>query len=139
MIDPVVSGAEHGRLKDLSLAVFKNGSLLPVAVAFDRLAPTDGSVAAVPAVGVGLAGRLTANRIVESLERLSRIGAAVELPHPGAPAPRVFERRPSPFWAFMDAYCFAETGEASPGDITENAGASTRGRASSGSPADATQ
>lgn len=137
-MDPVVSDAEHARLEDLSLAVFKNGSLFPVAIVFDRLAPTDGSLVAVPAVGVGLAGRLTANRVVESLVRLTRIGATVELPHSGAPAPRVFERRPSPFWAFVDAYSFIVAGEDSAGHVTES-GESVRARASSAPSAEAAQ
>jgi hypothetical protein len=108
MLDPVISATEHDRLKTLSLAVFKNGSVFPVAVAFTRLVDGDGSATSVPTVAMGLGGRLHANRILDSLQRLETIGAVAELPHPGPPIPRKFERRPSVFWSFVQEYCFED-------------------------------
>jgi hypothetical protein len=52
-------------------------------------------------IAVGLGGRLAANLVLKALDRLCLIGALQELPHPGRPHPRIFERLPSPYWSLV--------------------------------------
>lgn len=52
-------------------------------------------------VGVGLSGKVAPNILLNALDRLCAIGALRELPYPGRPHPRIFERQQSPYWDFV--------------------------------------
>ena len=56
-----------------------------------------------PDLVVVLSGRTPANRALQALERLCTFGAMYEHPYTGRPAPRRFELRLSPYWAFARA------------------------------------
>jgi hypothetical protein len=73
-----------------------NRNLLPVAIAVTEL---DREITTAPEVAVELGGRIAPNRVLDALHRLASIGALAELPYPGRPRPRMFERRPSAYWA----------------------------------------
>jgi hypothetical protein len=56
-----------------------------------------------PEVVRALGGRLQSGEVLVAMSRLVRFQALQELPHPGAPRPRIFEIEGShPYWAFLD-------------------------------------
>lgn len=82
-----------------SEALFNNKHLLPVAA---WVVGCKAETIKAREVGVGLAGRVPDNKILEILERLRNAEVMHELPHLGPPHPRIFERRPGAFWRFAE-------------------------------------
>jgi hypothetical protein len=54
----------------------------------------------------GLGGRADRQRVIEALERLVEVGAAIELPRDDRQknSPRYFERAENPYWSFVAEY-----------------------------------
>lgn len=102
------SDARYERLAERSHALHYNKHVLPVAT---WIAEASVETIKAPEVGLGLGGRSPANRVMEALERLCAIGALQELPYPGPPQARIFERRSTAYWHFVLA--FAEEVESS--------------------------
>lgn len=92
---------DFDRLQRLSVELAGNNVLLPVAAA---LAGLPDAPATTPRVVEALDGRLPPNRVTEALQRLDRLGVVRELPYPGRPHPRLFERVQGPFWTFVRAW-----------------------------------
>ena len=98
MLDPASS--EFDYLIEKSRTVHGHRYILPVAVWIFESGKTD--VTAADAM-VGLGGRADRPRIIESLARLTAIGALRELPRVGQRnAPRYFERVEDPYWAYIE-------------------------------------
>lgn len=78
-----------------STVLHGNRSVLPVAGWI-----LDSGVEAVSASDVyrGLSGAIPPNKALEALARLGEIGALAELPYPGRPHARMFQRRASAYW-----------------------------------------
>lgn len=89
----------YARVQRLSSELVGNNVLLPVAAAI--VCMSDTGPLSTPQVTEELGGRLPPNRVAQALQRLHRIGAVMELPYPGRPHPRLYERRESPFWTFV--------------------------------------
>jgi len=104
----------YERLRGLSHRLFRNARIVPVAIAAAGM-PLGRSLT-LGQVEQELGGRLRTNQISEVLERLEEIGAVHELPYPGQPHPRTWERLESPFWAFLEAWVVQQmqTGVAEP-------------------------
>jgi uncharacterized protein (DUF934 family) len=79
-----------------SQALFKNKHVLPVAAWVAECDPNATITCA--EVVRGLGGRLAPNKALEALTRLCDGGILIELPFPGRPHPRIFQRRSSSFW-----------------------------------------
>jgi hypothetical protein len=90
------SDAIYGVLTARSQALYKNKHLLPVAV---WVAESPAETMSAPDVVRGLEGRIASNKALEALERLRDGGVMLELPFPGRPHARVFQRRPTLFWS----------------------------------------
>lgn len=96
-----------------SQGLYKNKHLLPVAA---WIAGCKLDTISAPDVARGLDGRLALNKALEVLERLQEAGVMHELPYPGRPHARMFERLPGAFWRFAEEFA-SETmaqGKASP-------------------------
>jgi uncharacterized protein (DUF934 family) len=78
-----------------SHAFYKNKHVLPVAA---WVAECKNDTIRAAEVVRGLGGRLAPNRALEALERLRDGEVMRELPFPGRPHARVFQRRHSLFW-----------------------------------------
>jgi hypothetical protein len=78
-----------------SQALFKNKHVLPTAV---WIAWAGDNTFRTPDVVRGLGGRIESNKALEALEHLRDSELLLELPYPGRPHPRIFQRRPSSFW-----------------------------------------
>jgi hypothetical protein len=91
----------YARLTQRSQALHRHKYVLPVAVWIQE---QNVSVAKAPEARRGLGGRGDSNRMLEALVHLSAIGALRELPHPGRPNPRLFEKVESPYWAFAEEF-----------------------------------
>jgi len=83
-----------------------NKHMLPVAVVIAEL---DLTVVKAPELGIALGGNLAPNRVLEGLVRLAAMGVMEELPYPGRPNPRIFERRDSAYWTFVEPFAAEET------------------------------
>lgn len=81
-----------------SQALHGNNFVLPVAVSIVRL---DANVVSTPEIREELGGLLPDNRILDGLVRLCQMAVMTELPYPGRPKPRLFERRESAYWDFV--------------------------------------
>jgi hypothetical protein len=79
-----------------SQALFKNKHLLPVAA---WVAENPSETTGAPDVVRGLAGRIAPNKALEALERLRDGGMMIELPFPGPPHARIFQRKATLFWS----------------------------------------
>lgn len=86
----------YSALTARSQALFKNKHLLPVAV---WVAESTAETAGAPDVVRGLEGRIAPNKALEALERLRDGGMMLELPFPGPPHARIFQRKPTLFWS----------------------------------------
>jgi hypothetical protein len=84
-----------------SQQIHGNKLVLPVAVAIAALDQTHYKV---PELSQALEGRIPPHRIHEALRRLCIMGVLVEMPYPGRPAPRIFEVRSDPFWAYVRSF-----------------------------------
>ncbi len=84
-----------------SQSLHGNKYMLPVAVAIVEL---DLATVKAPEIGVALAGHLPPNRVLEGLARLCAMEVMIELPYPGRPNPRLFERRQSAYWTFVEPF-----------------------------------
>ena len=91
----------YDRVADRSAILHGHRHVLPV-VAWILESGSEAITA--PEATHGLAGLVTGNKVLEALERLDAIGALRELPYPGKPHRRVFERIPSPYWDFAGQY-----------------------------------
>jgi hypothetical protein len=104
---------DYAALRDLSSRVFKNALVVPVAWAVPRVTDVGGSFVA-SQVREELSGKLESNQIREALGRIEEIGAVTELPYPGRPHARTWERVKSPFWQFLEKWMREQTGLRSP-------------------------
>jgi uncharacterized protein (DUF934 family) len=86
----------YGALTTRSQALFKNKHLLPVAV---WVAESPSETTGAPDVVRGLEGRIAPNKALEALERLRDGGMMIELPFPGPPHTRIFQRKATLFWS----------------------------------------
>lgn len=84
-----------------SQALHGNKHMLPVAVALLELNLT---MVGTSEIGIALGGHLAPNRVLEGLQRLTAMGIMRELPYPGRPKPRLFERRQSAYWDFVEPF-----------------------------------
>jgi hypothetical protein len=100
----------YGALASRSQALFKNKHLLPVAV-WVAESPTETTGA--PDVVRGLGGRIAPNKALEALERLRDGGMMIELPFPGPPHARIFQRKTTLFWSVAVEFA-SEAGKAAP-------------------------
>jgi hypothetical protein len=82
-----------------SVVVHGNRGVLPVAAWIHF---SGSQTASAPEITKGLGGALPPNKVLEALTRICAIGALLELPHPGRPHRRVFEKKPAPYWRFVE-------------------------------------
>jgi len=100
---------QYEALTKRSRVIHGQKHVLPVAV---WLQENGQAAVKAPEVGRGLQGRLQSTEILKVLQRLCAIEAIRELPHPGAPHPRVFELVPDhAYWAFVVAMATDATHE----------------------------
>lgn len=85
-------------IAEKSQALHGNNFVLPVAIAVVEL---NADVVKAPEVRDALKGFLPENRIREGLKRLCAMQVMTELPYPGRPSPRLFERCQSAYWDFV--------------------------------------
>jgi hypothetical protein len=104
------SDAIYGALAIRSQALYKNKHLLPVAV---WIAESPAETMGAPDVVRGLEGRIAPNKALEALERLRDGGVMLELPFPGRPHARIFQRRPTLFWSVAVEFA-SDAGKATP-------------------------
>jgi hypothetical protein len=90
---------QYKTARERSRDLFNNALILPVALAVVTHVEV-GSDLTAPDVLVWLGGRGAGNQVAEALRRIESTGALVELPYPGRPHPRRWERREHPFWRF---------------------------------------
>jgi len=95
------SSERFDAVAERSQVLHGNKHTLPVALAIAELELT---VIKAPELGVALGGNLAPNRVLEGLERLVTMGVMEELPYPGRPNPRIFERRESAYWTFVEPF-----------------------------------
>jgi len=100
----------YGALAARSQALYKNKHLLPVAV---WIAESHAETTGAPDVVRGLEGRIAPNKALEALERLRDGGVMLELPFPGRPHARIFQRRPTLFWSVAVEFA-SDAGKAAP-------------------------
>jgi hypothetical protein len=93
------SDDNYAALVERSEVLFNNKHLLPVAA---WVAECKAEAIKAREVGRGLSGRVPDNKVLEILGRLRAAEVLHELPHPGAPHPRIFEKRPGAFWRFVE-------------------------------------
>lgn len=91
---------EQRRLQALSVALTGNNVTLPVAVAIGTL-PTSATVSA-PELTAMLGGTIPTNRIGRALRDLAVLNVLRELPYPGRPHRRIYERVDGPYWTFIN-------------------------------------
>jgi hypothetical protein len=96
-----VSQATYNYLVAASVPLHRNKFVLPVAAWIAQNRP---ETVAQPAVNLGLQGRAPANKIIEALERLDKIGALEEMPQLGERGKRVFVVTDSSYWDFVRSY-----------------------------------
>lgn len=100
------------QLARASVDLFGNRATLPVASAVARLGAT---TVQGPDAQRALSGQLPANKVLEALERLCRLGALHEMPYVGRPHARTFEiRGESCVWPFIRAFVEELTSESAP-------------------------
>jgi hypothetical protein len=75
--------------------LFRNRHLLPVSAWISECAVT---TFIAPDISRGLAGLAPPNKVLEILDRLKQARDLQELPYPGRPHARVFERQDSVLW-----------------------------------------
>src|SRR3954453_12873646 len=97
-----MESARYEHFQALSTELTGNSTVVAVACAILSLPASDGVTA--PRLMEALGGRCAQNRVADALQRLTRLGALVELPYPGRPHARAFERLDSPFWSFIQAW-----------------------------------
>lgn len=83
-----------------SQGLFNNALLLPVAAAIAAEVKVGGDFTA-PEVRGWLDGRAESNQIREPLRRIEATAAIEELPYPGRPHPRRWQRAEHPLWPFV--------------------------------------
>jgi hypothetical protein len=98
---------EYKALRSMSAGLFKNSLVLPVSRAI--LQRDGGSPFTATNLCEGLGGRVASNQIRDALSRLEASGAIEQLPFPGRPHPRSWERRDHSFWSFVEDWA-AEIG-----------------------------
>lgn len=89
------------RVARRSQVLHGNRHVLPVAVV---IAERGLEIATSHEVDVALGGHLASNRVLKGLEWLCEMDVMRELPYPGRPNPRMFERRDSPYWSFAEQF-----------------------------------
>jgi hypothetical protein len=94
----------HKALADKSETIFGHRHVLPVAVWI--LKSNEASLTQ-PIVTRGLEGRSPPNKVLQALAKLDLLGALVELPFPGRPDPRRFEKQESACWELVREYATA--------------------------------
>lgn len=83
-----------------SKTLFENAQVLPVAGAIVEQVKV-GSDFTAPDIRAWVGGRAADNQIHGVLSRLEAAGALVQLPYPGRPHPRRWERVKHPLWRFV--------------------------------------
>jgi hypothetical protein len=94
---------EYTALREASSDLFKNALVAPLAWAIIEVAASGGSFT-VSDLRQKLDGRCADNQIHGALPRIEAAGAINQLPFPGKPHPRTWERKEHPFWGFADAW-----------------------------------
>jgi hypothetical protein len=87
-------------VRDRSKALFGNAHVLSVAGAIAEHVRVGGDFTA-PEVRAWIKGRAADNQIHGVLSRMTKAGALRQLPYPGQPHPRRWERAKHPFWRFV--------------------------------------
>jgi hypothetical protein len=88
--------------REMSDNLFKNRLVVPIASAILAVAEA-GEAFTATELRHQLGGRVESNQIRETIEtRLESCGAVAQLPYPGRPHPRTWERLESPFWLFIE-------------------------------------
>ena len=105
---------EYRALREASSGLFKNGLVAPLAWAIMETAPVGGTFSA-SKLRQKLDGRWADNQIRDALPRLEAAGAISELPFPGRPHARTWERKEHPFWNFAATWIGETLGERAPG------------------------
>lgn len=92
--------AHYQTLRARSRGLFGNALVLPIADAVAENV-TVGSDFTAPDVRSWVSGRAADNQIHDALTRLASTGAIDQLPYPGRPHPRRWERADHPLWLFV--------------------------------------
>jgi hypothetical protein len=101
---------EYIALRTASSGLFKNALVGPLAWAITETASA-GEAFSCSQLRQKLGGRCADNQIREVLPRLEAAGGVVQLPFPGKPHARTWERREHPFWNFTTAWIEETLGE----------------------------
>ena len=105
-----MESAEYEQLRNMSSALFNNGLLLPVALVIARTVAVEGTFTA-RSLRERLQGRAESNQLRDIVDRIARIDAVAQLPHPGRPHPRVWTRRSHSFWGFVEMWAGEVVGD----------------------------
>lgn len=106
------------RVARRSQSLHGNKYVLPVAAVIAE--GTQNPVKA-PDIGIALNGRLPPNRVLEALDWLVAMSVLEELPYPGRPHARLFERTASAYWNFVPLFCEEDAVSASATRASVNA------------------
>ena len=100
-------------LRARSASLFNNALVVPIAVAIlDRENSKDGFGAA--EIRQQLGGAAADNQIRQVLKRLEACELLLQLPYPGRPHPRMWQRLDGPFWAFIESWATATATQPEP-------------------------
>jgi hypothetical protein len=91
---------DYATVRDRSKALFGNAHVLPVAEAITDHAAVGADFTA-PEVRAWVGGHAADNQIHGVLARMTKAGALNQLPYPGQPHPRRWERAEHPLWRFV--------------------------------------
>jgi hypothetical protein len=105
------TGERFGGVARRSQVLHGNRHVLPVAVV---IAERGLQVATSHEIDVALGGHLAPNRVLKGLEWLCAMGVMRELPYPGRPNPRMFERLDSSYWGFAEQFSGTRLVESQP-------------------------
>ncbi len=86
-----------------SKGLFKNALVLPIALAIEEQV-TVGSDFTAAGVRRWISGQAAGNQIHDALGRIESAQAITQMPYPGQPHPRRWERIDHPLWAFVAAW-----------------------------------
>lgn len=94
---------DYQALRAASSGLFKNALIGPLAWAVMDTVPVGGTFSGTH-LRQKLNGRCADNQIRDALPRFEAAGAVAQLPFPGKPHARTWERRDHPFWSFAAAW-----------------------------------
>lgn len=87
-------------LRDRSRGLFNNALVLPVALSIAEQVQV-GSDLTIADIREWLGGRAASNQIREAVARIESTTAIGEMPYPGRPHPRRWQRNDHPLWSFV--------------------------------------